>query len=303
MVLRDALVPGAVPESGPDGVLLRPMRHADVAATERLSAVAFADLTSGGSLRTPERAEAWSARTAHLVETDGPGCWVAEHDGEVIGMATSLRRESLWALATFVVRADWQSRGVGRILLDAAGTHSRGALRAMLSSTSDPKAVRRYRSAGFDLHPQMVLEGVVRADELERPRRVRDGEVSRDGEWMDSLDRGLRGAGRGSDHQVLAATHRLRVVDQRHRRGYAYLAPDSTVELLAASDRRTATDLLTDALLGAAGTSVVQRHLSAANQWALDAGLAAGLSVRTDGYLCLRGMRPPTPYLHHSALL
>ena len=303
MVLRDAaLVPSDIPETGPDGVLLRPMRLEDVDAAEKLSAVAFADLRSDDDLRTPERAEAWRVRTAHLVERDGPGCWVAEDDGEVVGMATSLRRDSLWVLATFAVRADWQSRGLGRLLLDAAGTYSRGALRAMLSSTSDPKAVRRYRSAGFDLHPQMVLGGVVRPDDLTPPTRVRDGEA-RDTEWMDSLDRGLRGAARGSDHDMLRETHRLRVVDQRHRRGYAYLAPDSSVELLAASDRRTASELMSDALLGAAGRSVRQAHVSAANQWALDVGLAAGLSIRTEGYLCLRGLKPPTPYIHHSALL
>lgn len=286
----------------PDGIVVRPLRTEDVDDAERLTDDAFAQVHGAGGRRTPLRAAAWRARTVRLLEQDGPGCWVAERDGELMGVATSLRRETLWALSTFAVRPDWQGRGVGRALLAAVGGHAHGALRAMLSSSADPRAVRRYRLAGFDLHPQMVLEGTVRRDGLEAPDRVRDA-TDGDVEWMDSLDRGLRGAGRGDDHALLRATHPLRVVDRPHRRGYAYLAEDHSVVLLAASDRRTAAELLADALLTAAGKDVSQRHVTAANQWALDVGLAAGLSVRTEGYLCVRGLKPPTPYLHHGSLL
>ena len=38
-------------------------------------------------------------------------------------------------------------------------------------------------------------------------------------------------------------------------------------------------------------------HVTPANEWAVDVGLAARLSVTTRGYLALRGMKPPTPYL------
>ncbi len=43
--------------------------------------------------------------------------------------------------------------------------------------------------------------------------------------------------------------------------------------------------------------------MTGANQWALRVGLDAGLTVRTEGYLGVRGMKPPAPYLHHGALL
>lgn len=290
--------PGRLPV---DGVLVRRMRTADVEAAERLTAVAFA-FDGRPPERPADRAAAWRTRTTRLVENDGPGCWVADLDGEVVAVATSLRRETLWALASFAVRPDLQGRGLGRLLLDATGAYAAGALRWMLTSTSDPRAVRRYRMAGFDVHPQMVLEGVVAPERLTTPRHVRDG-LPGDREWMDSLDRGLRGAGRGDDHGLLTDLHRLRVVDRAHRRGYAYVAADGTVLLLAASDRRTASDLLTDGLLQAVGTDVCQRQVTADNQWALDVGLAAGLRVRTEGYLCVRGLRPPTPYLHHATLL
>ena len=71
---------------------------------------------------------------------------------------------------------------------------------------------------------------------------------------------------------------------------------------LAATDRRTAARLLWAALLTATGDAEVP-HVTGANQWALQVGLAAGLTVRTEGYLGVRGMKPPTPYLHNGALL
>ena len=43
--------------------------------------------------------------------------------------------------------------------------------------------------------------------------------------------------------------------------------------------------------------------MTPANEWAVDIGLEARLSVSTRGYLALRGMSPPTPYLPHSSLL
>jgi hypothetical protein len=44
-------------------------------------------------------------------------------------------------------------------------------------------------------------------------------------------------------------------------------------------------------------------HITAANQWALDVGLAARLAIYQNGYLCVRQMKPPAPYLHHGSLL
>ena len=44
-------------------------------------------------------------------------------------------------------------------------------------------------------------------------------------------------------------------------------------------------------------------HVTAANQWALDVGLAARLELHQEGYLGLRGMKPPAPYVHNGALL
>ncbi|MGV3564999.1 MAG: GNAT family N-acetyltransferase [Nocardioides sp.] len=293
---------------GTGGLVVRPMRPEDVEVAEQISAEASlqADLAARRvGDRAPERRPAtrsqrWIDRTRSLLETDGPGCWVADVDGRTVGMVTSLRRETLWVLATFAVLPGHQG-GIGRPLLDAALLHSRGCLRGKLSSSSDPRAVRRYLAAGFDLHPQMVMTG--RVDRAATPslRGVREATPG-DLDELDSLDRRARGAGRGHDHLLLARTGRALVVTDRASSGYVYVGDGGSVLTLAATDRRTAARLLWAALAEADGEVEVP-HVTGANQWALRVGLDAGLTVRTEGYLGVRGMKPPAPYLHHGALL
>lgn len=292
-------------------VHLRPMRPADVAAAERLSAEAFLAVDRASrrpddpapALRSLARAAHWTARTTHFLQTDPAGCWVAEVDGALGGFATSVRRDGTWVLATYAVSGDLQGRGVGRRLLDAALEHSRGCLRGMLSSSTDPRAVRRYLLAGFTLHPQMTLSGTV--DRTAIPpgtgEKVREGAAA-DTDLLESLDRQRRGSGHGPDHAHLQATCRLVVSDTTTGSGYAYLTDDGEVALLAAGNRRTAARLLWTAI--ADGPAEQQlRHVTAANDWAVWIGTQARLDLRTDGFLALRGMKPPTPYVHHGAML
>jgi hypothetical protein len=121
---------------------------------------------------------------------------------------------------------------------------------------------------------------------------------------MDSLDRQRRDAAHGPDHAVLSSLHRLLVADHSTGSGYVYLRDSGSPALLAASNGRTATRLLWAAIATAqAGEPVEVAHVTAVNEWAVDVGLEAGLAVSTRGYLALRGMRPPMPYLHHGSLL
>lgn len=289
--------------------LLRPMREDDVAVAERLSAEAFLELdlrTAARSAPEPQarplhRAEDWVLRTQHLLRTDPGGCWVAEDPSGLLGFATSAVREKTWVLATYAVRPHLQSRGVGKQLLDAAMHHGRGCLRAMLSSSSDPRAVRRYRLAGFSLHPQMHLRGTVDRSAIPVVDKVREGTPG-DLDLLESLDRQARGSSHGADHGFMQQRWRLLVSDTTTGSGYAYSDSAGTLALLAASNRTAATRLLWAVLAdGPADTTVP--HLTAANEWALDVGLAARLELHQLGYLALRGMTPPSPYVHNGALL
>ena len=290
-------------------VTIRPMLPADVPLAERLSAEGFLDLDQRMARRSwpePEirpvaRREAWLTRTLHFLETDPGGCWVADDETGMIGMATSFVRDKTWCLATYAVRPGLQSRGIGRQLLEAALHHGRGCLRGMLSSSSDPKAVRRYRAAGFSLHPQMFLTGTVDRSAIPVIEKVREGSVG-DTDLMDSIDRQVRGAAHGVDHPLMQRLWRPLVSDSTTGSGYAYVDARGVLTLLAATNRTTATRLLWAVVADGPAEQTIP-HLTAANEWAIDVGMAARLELHTEGYLGLRGMAPPAPYVHNGALL
>jgi GNAT superfamily N-acetyltransferase len=289
--------------------VIRPMRPEDVPTAERVSDEGFFELDSRSRRadgpppqRRSERHRAvWIERTRHFVRHDPGGCWVAEDDSGIVGIATSFRRETLWCLATYAVLPSRQGQGIGKPLMAAAMQHGRSCTRAMLSASSDTRAVRIYRQAGFDLHPQMYLVGTVDRATIPVVEKVRDGSAA-DVDQMDSLDRAARGAGHGVDHELMLRTWRLLVSDTSTGAGYAYLDERGRLGLLAASNRRTATRLLWAALAAGPAEAVVP-HVTAANQWVLDVCLAARLTLHQEGYLGLRGMKPPSPYVHNGALL
>lgn len=293
------------------GLTIRPMTPEDVPAAERLSDEGFHELDvrmNRPSWPAPERrsthgAQRWVDRTMHFLRTDPGGCWVAEDDTGLLGFATSIVRDTTWCLATYVVRPGLQGRGIGKPLLDAALQHGRACLHGMLSASADPKALRRYHLAGFELHPQMFLTGAVDRSAIPAIDKVREGSAA-DTDLMNSIDRQTRGAAHGPDHDLLQKAWRVIVSDSTTGSGYAYLGEGHTVVLLGATNRRTAARLLWAALADAPTERPVRvPHLTSANQWAIDVGMEARLELHQDGYLGLRGMKPPAPYVHDGALL
>lgn len=284
------------------------MQPEDVLLAERLSDDAFHEATTRSrrasdptaQRRSAARSANWITRTEGFLTTDPEGCLVAYDSEGLAGFATSARREDvLWFLCTFAVRPGLQGMGVGKRLLEAAMAYGSDCPRWMVSASDDAKALRRYRLAGFDLHPQLMLHGEVDRSSLMAVHGVRDGSAADPVDLLDDVDRTVRGAAHGRDHQVLSAMGSL-VVDIDGK-GYAY-AGDGGPALLAALDEATATRLLWECLARTEGTAMVT-HVTGANQWAVDVGLAARLRIGTEGLLGVRGMAPPSPYLHNGALL
>src|SRR4051794_41122193 len=280
---------------------IRPMSPDDVPAVERLTDEAYHDLDvrthrpgwPPPERRSPAASAAWRARVAHLVGTDPAGCWVADDESGVLGAAVSMRRDLTWLLASYAVRPGVQGRGVGRQLLDAALRHGSGCLRAMIAASDDPSAVRRYRAAGFTLHPTMLLRGTVARSALPVVERVREGSLG-DVDLMDSVDRQVRDAAHGRDHQVMASEFALVVTDGPTGSGYAYLRAGGGPYLLAATNRRTASALLWETLAATSPDRPVRvAHVTAVNEWAVDVGMAAWGSLWARRYPGVGGVEPP----------
>ncbi|WP_077061915.1 GNAT family N-acetyltransferase [Streptomyces sp. MP131-18] len=283
-------------------MLLRRVRdnRADAEAVRAVAATAF-----GPGAHDERRRVRFLRRVRHLAATDPNGCWLAEDDaGRPLGAVLAGLRENLWGLSLLAVLPQARGKGVGGELMRRAAAHGRGTLRGMICATPHPAAPRVCRAAGFSLHPTMRLTGTVDAARLTPPDgpAIEGGAAHRD--LMDSVDRRVRGAAHGPDHGELLLHCRVVVADDLAGSGYCYLDDGGRIELLAATSRRIAVRLLTSALLSLpAGADTAVRHLTAEQEWAVDVGLAAGLELAADGYLCLRGMRPPAPYLPSVAYL
>ncbi|MEV6773352.1 GNAT family N-acetyltransferase [Nocardia sp. NPDC051030] len=285
-----------------DSVEVRLMRADDLPSAERTSDAVFLDSDRRDRRvsepepepRSREAAKRWIDRMRYFLEADPHGCWVAVDDEQIVGFAISQNRDCLWYLATYGVLPGQQGRGIGKRLIDAVLTHADNR-RGMFSSTVHPAATRRYRLAGFSLHPQMRMIGTVDRSTLPPVTGLSDGSAD-DFDWMDQLDQRLRGAGHGPDHQYLLNDHRLIVSRTNGNHGYVYLDPRGRPTLLAATDHRTAQILLWEALASSQSDTLVN-CITTANEWAVDVGLAARLHIGQEGYLAARNMPTPAPYL------
>jgi GNAT superfamily N-acetyltransferase len=249
----------------------------------------FVDLLTGpGPLRERLLASLRRAATA-----DRGGSWLAWIEREAVGVATAVRRDRFWGLSTFFVRPRYQGRGVGRQLLERVLRSAEGAGPAMIYSSMDPAAMRRYALAGFDLVPTVGAVGEVDRTRLSRDGSVRAGSAG-DLALVDDVDVALRGGSRAGDVGfLLEHGARMLVVDGVSGRGFAVhyggrpLLEGSPL-ILGATDVATAKTLLSAFLLEVDG-GVRFHGWTAAHQWAIDVALAAKLTITPSGPLFLRG--------------
>lgn len=96
----------------------------------------------------------------HAVE--GSGFWVAELDGEVVGMVGIERLDERDAeVRRMYVDADWRRHGIGGRLLAHAEHFCRraGYARVVLSTSAlQPQAKALYEAKGYDLEKEVVAE-------------------------------------------------------------------------------------------------------------------------------------------------
>lgn len=290
----------------PADVTIRPLLPVDVPAAARAAYTALQELyPEDVSLEEAAiRAISGPARVAHLQRTDPGGCWVAEHDGEIVGSALGLIREDVWGFSLFGLLPAYQGLGIGSRLYAPALEYGAGARGAIILSSSHPAAMRRYaRSAGYRLIPTVALSGAWDARRVPAVLRCRPGDLAADAETIEAASRHVRGASHMRDLAALLdrPATALLVIDGD---GFA-CARDGTVTLLAARTEEAAKDLLWGAMTsGTRGATVSVDFVSADNGWAIDVGLEAGLALDTCGPMFVRGeLGTLAPFLPNGAYL
>lgn len=285
-----------------DGVHVRPMAERDVVATQAMAYEAMREAGVAFAMPVPvatdESRSRGQARARHGIAHDPQTSVVAELDGKVVGVALAQRRGALWFLALLAVETQFQDRGIGRLLLDAAQATLGEA--GLICASDDPKALRRYRLAGFDLLPCLEAKGPLDRSLLP-VTGVREGSFDEDRELVESVVTSLRGAPYGVDLDYAQRFHRLFVVETPTGRGFV-LSSRTGPAALGATDPATASDLLWTALAETTDGEPTIAWLTAEQQWAVDVALAARLPLRPSGSLGVRGpLGPLTPYLPSGA--
>jgi GNAT superfamily N-acetyltransferase len=245
----------------------------------------------------PSDAELEASRLGHarFVQRDGPGAWVAISEGQVVGVAESVRRESFWGLSMLFVHPAFQSRGVGRHLLEAAVGYATGATQRMIQSSSDPRAMRRYFLAGLAMHPTAEMGGQPDRRAIPTSLPGREGDEG-DLELVAEVEAQLgRSRIEDVDFGLSGGRFRIDVVDSDPGRGWVLWHPDRLV-MLGATNEQTAAVLLWRFLAGSEGEILVH-GLTAAQQWAFDVLHQARLTAQIRGSLFVDGMAVPVPWI------
>ena len=273
---------------------VRAMARSDVPGSmDVVRASGQAEERAQGREPTPMPDEAWQQfrrRTERFLERDPEGAFVAVDGDTVVGVAESIRRGSFWGLSMLFVHPETQSHGLGRRLLEAALAYSRDADIRMIMTSTDPRAVRLYSSAGLAVHPAMSAEGEVDRAAIPTGLAGRSGDAG-DLELVASVDEGLRGSRAEDVGFLLDQGATLEVVDSGTDRGFV-LYQGERLRMLGATGRRAAEQLLWR-FLAAAGPKAEMHGLTAGQDWAVKVALAARLRVRPGGPLFVSGMRSP----------
>jgi GNAT superfamily N-acetyltransferase len=280
-------------------IVIRAMRHDDIGPVD---AIAWSVL--GHHRPTTDhvarRARA-QARFEHCLALDPGGAWVAECNGEIVGTAIAILREGIWGLGLFAVAEQHQAKGIGRRVLDAALAYGDGARGGLIMSSEDPKAMRRYVLAGFDLHPCVACAGVLRPDLPPAPAGIEELDRAAAIEHAAPISRAVRGASHGEDLGLLIDSGcRMLALE----RGFV-IHEEGTIRILAAYDEETAAMLLRAAFAQAPPGATVQADLiTGGHDWAIRICLDGGLAISPAGGVFTRGeVGPMRPYLPTGAWL
>lgn len=240
------------------------------------------DVFGPGPDRDPRAAE---RRLVHVLDGAHPASAVAlDGSGAIIGATIVVERGPLTVLSLAIVHEAWQSRGVGRALLERFPAAERGRNRVIMSSP-DPKAMRRYAALGLALRPTVSACGILRPRAVERPAEAVDTTPLAGSAVLDAIaaDPASRGVPYGADAAMWDAQgDTLHLIGDRA----AVIRGGGVLRIAVARDPEAGRLALRAALAAVPpGVTVHLRHLREGQDWATREMLAAGLALSPEGPL------------------
>ena len=277
---------------------IRPMRAGDEEGAEAAWDQAYRTLLVENHLptmaRTPELIDWGRRRMGHLQATDPAGCWVAEDKDHIVGIAQAHIRGEVWVLATLGVIPGFQDQGIGHELLDRTLAYGDPASPGAIFASPDPRAIYRYVSAGFELHPTATAFGPV-GKPIHPQVGIREGSVA-DTNYVHDIDRTVRGADRGTDIEFQLSVGCQLLIDEEG--GYAVIRKGN-IAMLSALDENAATRLLLAGFAKCPPESPAGvGWITGDQQWAVRAVAKAGIPIYVHEAILMRGRwQPKLPYL------
>lgn len=307
--------PGPLKPTVTDASLtVRPMTMADAESVTWLARRAYTATSSTGSepqlapwaenpdLNGPAAKVRPVQLVRHIIGTDPNGCFVLIDQGNLKGAVMTASREGLLALAMLAVAPQSRSQGVGTSLIEPVSSLIDGSPRSMAVVSGVPESIGFLFRLGFDVHPALRAEGVVDRSQLPELSNIREGTAA-DRSLCEAIDRRMRGASRGPDHELFESAGRLFVAESGRGQGYAYARDNGSPMTVAATQTNLARALLFACLAsGSPGTPARVSNLTGEQRWAYDVVRSVGLELYVAGPVMVRGMGLPAPYLPHDVL-
>lgn len=252
---------------------------------------------------------------AFSAQEEPEGFWVALDDSEIVGMAISWVRDSLWYLSSLFISPHYQNQGIGQGLLNRTLTHERQSEishRALITFGYNVVSIALYMRYGmYSREPVYKLTGASTALELHHDnlQKVNYVEIHADSENLDqlgSIDRRAIGISLGKHHQYFLNAQNGKCYlfwDESAPVGYAYVWANGNVGPLATVSHESFEVIMNVALSLAANQNASQISVTipGSNQQAVKIALRQKLRIVSPYVLMSSSpIRYQAQYLFHS---
>lgn len=232
----------------------------------------------------------WATVHRHLLEHDGERSFVAEDGDRIVGFTAAWVRDDCWYFSALFVDPDYQSRGVGRELLDLSwgGPHRR---RITITEAIQPVSTALYAKRGLlPVTPVLTFQGRPQIEPIDGLEPLPPDPAA-----LLALDDAAYGFDRRVDHELWQRTSTQSTVWARGGEPIAYSYQGAFgIGPIAGRDQQSAAEAL-QAELARSGGGEVAVFIPGTATSLVAVALTAGLRMGDPGLLLISPAEEPPP--------